>query len=206
MNPNNDVIKWVSGFPPLLQRVVSFRGCSGKEQSKERVFSPFPKLTLFLFLLLSCIVLFSWSSVKKKKILCSHEPLKTGDWDQNSLFPTNTTWEPMTNIFWNSVRLYWPSLTSTPVILPEDQNILAKPCWLLVLPCFLNFFNSQNMFFLRNYTGMEWVLSLLFLKIKATLNNWQNFRNCHSPPPHKSLQMINFGPWIGFTFVLCIRL
>lgn len=47
---------WVLGAAVVKKRVV-----------KKRVLSPFPKLTLFLFLLLSSIVLFSWSSVKKKK-------------------------------------------------------------------------------------------------------------------------------------------
>lgn len=160
--PTKDVILYASGFPSVLHRVLWGPGAAGNKGAKGG-YSLLSLSRLFLFFFLSflffCIpYLLMIFCLKKKNPLCSNKSLKTIDLDQISLFSMSTSGDPLTDVFWNSDRLSWPLLTSTPAILPSEQIILANPHWVLVIHSF--FFLILKICLLKkaSYTRLQWAL------------------------------------------------
>lgn len=160
--PAKDVILYASGFPSVLHRVLWGPGAAGNKGAKGG-YSLLSLSRLFLFSFFFPFYFFayhisSWSFVWKKNPLCSNESLKTIDLDQISLFSMSTSGDPLTDVFWNSDRLSWPLLTSTPAILPSKQIILANPHWVLVIHSF--FFLILKICLLKkaSYTRLQWAL------------------------------------------------
>lgn len=167
MSPTKHAILQASDFPSVLQRVLWGPADVGDKGAK-RGYSPSQLFFFSLFFFLAyCIS--SWYLIWKKKSFVFKQIFENHWLRPNFSIFYSTSWDPLTNVFWNSDRPHWPPLTSTPSVQPPKQIILAKPRRLLMICFFFLLLILKICWFKKlSYTRLEWAFSLLFLKIRGT--------------------------------------